>query len=61
MFVGRITGELSADGRTYTLRAPNLDLAAGTFSLTLPKGAVTDLAGNRLANAGTLTVEVEGA
>jgi hypothetical protein len=61
MFVGTITGQLSTDGRTYTLRAPNLDLAAGTFSLTLPKGAVTDLAGNRLANAGTLTVEVEGA
>jgi len=62
MFVGKITGELSADGRTYTLRAPNLDLAAGSFSITLPAGGrVTDLAGNRLANAGVLSIDVEGA
>lgn len=61
-FVGRITGDLSADGRTYTLRAPNLDLAAGTFTITLPSGGkVTDLAGNKLGRGAALTVEVEGA
>lgn len=61
-FVGRITGELSADGRTYTLRAPNLDLAAGTFTITLPSGGkVSDLAGNKLGRGAALTVEVEGA
>jgi hypothetical protein len=60
-FVGRITGALSDDGRTYTLRAPNLDLEAGTFSIVLPSGGqVTDLAGNRLGRGGTLTVEVGG-
>lgn len=61
-FVGRITGELSADGRSYTLRAPNLDLAAGTFTITLPSGGkVSDLAGNKLGRGAALTVEVEGA
>ncbi len=60
-YVGAISGELSADGRTYTITAPNLDLAAGEFTVTLPRGGrVTDLAGNRLSNAASVTETVEG-
>jgi len=59
--MGRMIGTASSDGRSYTLRAPDIALAAGTYTITLSASRlVTDLAGNRLSSPVSLPITLRG-